>query len=61
MNKKLRRSRTDRRIAGVCGGLAQFLDIDSTAVRVAMALLILFGGLSLIAYLVMWLIIPDEY
>jgi phage shock protein PspC (stress-responsive transcriptional regulator) len=61
MNKKLRRSRTDRRIAGVCGGLAQFLDIDSTAVRVAMALLILFGGMSLIAYLVMWLIIPDEY
>ena len=61
MNKKLRRSRTDRRIAGVCGGLAQFLDIDSTAVRVAMALLILFGGMSLIAYLVMWLIIPEEY
>lgn len=61
MNKKLRRSRTDRRITGVCGGLAQFLDIDSTAVRVAMALLILFGGMSLIAYLVMWLIIPDEY
>jgi phage shock protein PspC (stress-responsive transcriptional regulator) len=61
MNKKLRRSRTDRRIAGVCGGLAQFLDIDSTAVRVAMALLILFGGMSLIVYLVMWLIIPDEY
>lgn len=61
MNKKLRRSRTDRRIAGVCGGLAQFLDIDSTAVRVAMALLVLFGGMSLIAYLVMWLIIPDEY
>ena len=61
MNKKLRRSRTDRCIAGVCGGLAQFLDIDSTAVRVAMALLVLFGGMSLIAYLVMWLIIPDEY
>ena len=61
MNKKLRRSRTDRRIAGVCGGLAQFLDIDSTAVRVAMALLILFCGMSLIAYLVMLLIIPDEY
>lgn len=61
MNKKLRRSRTDRRIAGVCGGLAQFLDIDSTAVRVAMALLVLFGGMSLIVYLVMWLIIPDEY
>ena len=60
MDKKLRRSRTDRSIAGVCGGLAQFLGIDSTAVRVAMALLVLFGGMSLIVYLVMWLLIPEE-
>lgn len=60
MDKKLRRSRIDRSIAGVCGGLAQFLGIDSTAVRVAMALLVLFGGMSLIVYLVMWLLIPEE-
>ena len=60
MDKKLRRSRTDRSIAGVCGGLAQFLGIDSTAVRVAMALLVLFGGMSLIIYLLMWLLIPEE-
>ena len=60
MDKKLRRSRTDRSIAGVCGGLAQFLGIDSTAVRVAMALLVLLGGMSLIVYLVMWLLIPEE-
>lgn len=60
MNKKLRRSRTDRKISGVCGGLAQFLGIDSTAVRVAMALLTLLGGMSLIVYLVMWLLIPEE-
>ena len=61
MYKQLRRSRTDRKISGVCGGLAQFLGIDSTAVRVAMALLTLLGGMSLIVYVVMWLIIPDEY
>lgn len=61
MCKQLRRSRTDRKISGVCGGLAQFLGIDSTAVRVAMALLIFPGGMSLIVYVVMWLIIPDEY
>lgn len=60
MNKQLRRSRTDRQISGVCGGLAQFLGIDSTAVRVAMALLTLLGGMSLIVYLVMWLLIPEE-
>lgn len=60
MNKQLRRSRTDRKISGVCGGLAQFLGIDSTAVRVAMALLTLLGGMSLIVYVVMWLLIPEE-
>ena len=60
MYKQLRRSRTDRKISGVCGGLAQFLGIDSTAVRVAMALLTLFGGMSLIVYVVMWLLIPEE-
>ncbi|MBO5902134.1 MAG: PspC domain-containing protein [Alistipes sp.] len=60
MDKKLRRSRTDRKISGVCGGLAHYLGIDSTAVRVAMALLTLFGGMSLIVYLVMWLIMPEE-
>ena len=60
MDKKLRRSRTDRSLAGVCGGLAQFLGINSTAVRVVMALLVLSGGMSLIVYLVMWLLIPEE-
>ncbi len=60
MYKQLRRSRTDRKISGVCGGLAQFLGIDSTAVRVAMALLTLLGGMSLIVYVVMWLLIPEE-
>ena len=60
MDKKLRRSRTDRSIAGVCGGLAQFLGINSTVVRVVMALLVLSGGMSLIVYLVMWLLIPEE-
>ncbi|MBR5132326.1 MAG: PspC domain-containing protein [Alistipes sp.] len=60
MDKKLRRSRTDRSLAGVCGGLAQFLGINSTVVRVVMALLVLSGGMSLIVYLVMWLLIPEE-
>lgn len=60
MDKKLRLSQTDKKIGGVCGGLAKFLGIDSTAVRVAMALLVLVGGMSLLVYLIMWLIIPDE-
>lgn len=60
MDKKLRLSQTDKKIGGVCGGLAKFLGIDSTAVRVAMALLVLVGGMSLLVYLIMWLIIPNE-
>jgi phage shock protein PspC (stress-responsive transcriptional regulator) len=59
MNKKLLRSRTDRKIGGVCGGLAEYLNIDSTVVRVAMVLLTLIGGMSLMVYLVLWLLIPE--
>jgi phage shock protein PspC (stress-responsive transcriptional regulator) len=60
VEKKLRLSRDDKKIGGVCGGLAKFFDIDSTAVRVAIALLTFVGGMSLLVYLLMWLIIPNE-
>ena len=56
----LRRSRTDRSIAGVCGGLAKHFGIDSTILRIVMLCLILFGGMSLWVYIVMWLLIPEE-
>ena len=58
--KKLRRSRTNRTIAGICGGLAEFLGIDDTLLRVVMLCLMLFGGMSLWVYIIMWLIIPEE-
>ena len=58
--KLLRRSRTDRSIAGVCGGLANYFGIDSTILRIVMLCLILFGGMSLWVYIVMWLLIPEE-
>lgn len=60
MEKKLYRSRTDYMIGGVCGGLAEYLGIDSTVVRVIMALATFVGGMSLLVYLLMWLIIPEE-
>ena len=60
MNRRLLRSRTDRMIGGVCGGLAQFFGIDSSALRIISALLILFGGMSICVYLIMWLIVPEE-
>ncbi len=58
--KLLRRSRTDRSIAGVCGGLANYFGIDSTILRIVMLCLILFGGMSLWVYIIMWLLIPEE-
>ncbi|MDD2798688.1 MAG: PspC domain-containing protein [Bacteroidales bacterium] len=64
MSKKLRRS-FDHRIAGVCGGIAEYFDIDATLVRIGYALLsilsVAFPGI--LVYLVLWLIIPknDEW
>ena len=56
----LRRSRTDRSLAGVCGGIAEYMDCDPTAVRMLMLLLILFGGLSVWVYVIAWIIIPEQ-
>ena len=58
--RHLYRSRTDRSIAGVCGGLARFFDTDSTMIRLLTLLLILFGGLSIWAYIILWIVIPEE-
>ena len=60
MNRRLLRSRTDRMIGGVCGGLAQYFGLDSSALRVIPALLIMFGGMSVWVYLILWLVIPEE-
>lgn len=56
----IRRSRTDRSIAGVCGGLAEYFNIDATAIRLATLLLIIFGGLSVWVYIILWIVIPEE-
>lgn len=58
--RQLRRSRTNRSIAGICGGLADFFHIDPTLVRLAMLLLIFCGGLSVWAYIILWIVIPEE-
>lgn len=57
----LRRSRTDRKIVGVCGGLATHLDVDVTLVRIAAVLLAVFGHLiGVVLYLALWLVMPEE-
>ena len=59
MEKKLYRSTTNKTIAGVCGGLAEYLNIDPTIVRVIWALVAM-SGAGLLAYLLCALIIPEK-
>ena len=60
MEKKLYRSRNDKKICGVCGGLAKYLNMDVTVVRLLTVLLTLFVGGGLIAYIVAALVMPEE-
>ena len=56
----LYRSRSNRSIAGVCGGLADYFHADPTLLRLLTLFLILFGGLSIWVYIVLWIVIPEE-
>ena len=58
--KRLYRSRTDRMIAGVAGGLGEYLNIDSTVVRLLFVFFFLAGGSGFLVYLVMMLVVPEE-
>jgi phage shock protein C len=58
--KRLYRSERDRMLAGVCGGVGEFFGIDATLVRVVFVLLAFASGFGVIAYVVMWLIVPTE-
>ena len=58
--KKLYRSTTDRKLAGVCGGLAEYLGIDSTIVRLIFAALVIFAGTGILAYIIAAIIIPED-
>lgn len=58
--KKLVKSRSNRMICGVCGGLADYLKVDATVIRIALVLLA-FTATGIIAYIVAAIIMPDEY
>jgi phage shock protein C len=58
--RKLYRSRKSRKVAGVCGGLADYLNTDPTVVRVLFIVLAVLGGAGALIYLAMWLIVPEE-
>lgn len=59
-HKKLYRSRTERMIAGVCGGLAKYFGMDPTWIRLIFILFFVLGGSALLVYLIMWIIVPLE-
>ncbi|MDE7070342.1 MAG: PspC domain-containing protein [Alistipes sp.] len=60
VRRRLYRSRRDSAVAGICGGLSEFFGVDVTLLRLITLFLILFGGLSLWVYIVLWIIIPLE-
>ena len=60
MEKKLYRSNSDKKLAGVCGGLAKYLNMDVSVVRLIWALVTAFAGAGLLAYIVCALVIPEE-
>ena len=58
--KPLERSRSNRKIAGVCAGFAEYLDLDPTLVRIVWATLVFVGGYGLFGYIIAWIIMPNE-
>lgn len=57
-NKKLYRNMEDRVCAGVCGGLATYFDTDTTVIRIIFVLVLFLGGSALLAYIILWVIMP---
>lgn len=60
MTKRLTRSSTDRKIAGVCAGMAEYFNIDPTIVRIVWAVLVLLFGTGILLYLICWILMPVD-
>lgn len=61
MNKKLTRSSSNKMLAGICGGLAEYFELDASLVRIGYAVLTLFTAFAGVPiYLIMWLIVPQQ-
>jgi phage shock protein C len=58
--RKLYRSRSNRQVAGVCGGLAEYFNLDATLIRILFVVLAVLGGSGLVLYVAMWIIVPKE-
>lgn len=60
VKKRLYRSRKDRRVAGVCGGIGDYLAVDPTLVRIVMVLFALAGGPGILLYVILAAVVPEE-
>lgn len=60
MKKRLYKSSTDKKVCGVCGGIANYFDVDPTVIRLIWVIFTLAGGSGLIAYIIAVIIMPDE-
>ncbi len=60
MSDRLHKSSTNRVIAGVCGGLGEYFEVDATIVRLLFVLLAIFHGIGVLAYIVLWIVMPRE-
>lgn len=60
MQDRLTRSSSDKVIAGVCGGLARYFNIDSTIIRLVFLLAVFLGGVSPLIYVVLWVVMPMD-
>ena len=60
MKKKIYCSESDRRIAGVCGGIGEYFDVDSTLIRLAFVFFVLAAGTGILAYVIAAIIMPNE-
>lgn len=58
--KRLVRPREGRKLAGVCAGLGEYFDIDPTLIRVLWLLAVVFGGTGILAYIIAWIVMPEE-
>jgi phage shock protein C len=58
--RRLYRSRSDRKLAGICGGLGQFFNLDPTLIRVLFVVLAVLGGSGILIYLAMWIMVPNQ-
>jgi len=58
--KKLARSRTNKKIAGVCGGFADYIELDVTLVRIIWLMLAFLWGWGIFGYLIAWIVMPEE-